>query len=212
MKLESQSIKDGEYISGKYAFAVPDDTNHFALSSNINPQLVWSDVPEGTQSFVVICADPDVPSSPEDLNQADREVPASLPRVDFYHWVLFDIPADVREIKEGAHSDEVVLRGKKGPQAPEGYRHGLNDYTTFVAEDENMKGDYYGYDGPFPPWNDAIVHHYVFTVYAIDKPHLEVVGSYCGANVKEALEGVKVLGKASISGLYTLNPRLLAEA
>ena len=31
-----------------------------------------------------------------------------------------------------------------------------------------MSGDYFGYDGPCPPWNDSIVHHYVFTVYALD--------------------------------------------
>ena len=36
-----------------------------------------------------------------------------------------------------------------------------------------MFGDYYGYDGPCPPWNDELVHRYVFTLYALDVPRLE---------------------------------------
>jgi len=31
-----------------------------------------------------------------------------------------------------------------------------------------MKGTYFGYDGPAPPWNDSVVHHYAFTLYAVD--------------------------------------------
>ncbi|MGJ8516200.1 YbhB/YbcL family Raf kinase inhibitor-like protein [Carnimonas bestiolae] len=209
MKLSSQSITDGERIAKRFAFAAPDEAEHFVLSDNVSPHLQWSGVPEGTKSFVVTCVDPDVPSEVTDVNQEDREVPASLKRVDFYHWVLFDIPAEVTEIAEGAHSDGVTKRGKSGPEAPQGWRHALNDYTSFVAGDDELKGNYYGYDGPFPPWNDAIEHRYVFTVYAIDTSYLEVAGSVCGANVVEALDGVKILGKASIEGTYTLNARLL---
>jgi phosphatidylethanolamine-binding protein (PEBP) family uncharacterized protein len=40
----------------------------------------------------VICHDPDVPSKGDDVNQEGRGVPASLPRVDFFHWVLVDLP------------------------------------------------------------------------------------------------------------------------
>jgi phosphatidylethanolamine-binding protein (PEBP) family uncharacterized protein len=45
-------------------------------------------------SFAIICHDPDVPSQGDDVNQEDRTVPASLPRVDFFHWLLFDLPAE----------------------------------------------------------------------------------------------------------------------
>ena len=55
-------------------------------------------------------------------------------------------------------------RGKPGPDAPHGARHGINDYTGWFASDADMAGDYYGYDGPCPPWNDEIPHRYVSRV------------------------------------------------
>jgi phosphatidylethanolamine-binding protein (PEBP) family uncharacterized protein len=71
-----------------------------------------------------------------------------------------------------------------------------------------MAGRYHGYDGPFPPWNDALVHHYVFTLYALNVPRLPVDGSFTGAQVRAALAG-HVLEAATFSGTYTLNARLL---
>ena len=68
-----------------------------------------------------------------------------------------------------------------------------------------MEGDYYGYDGPCPPWNDSIVHHYIFTVYALDVSELEVDGEATPENVLAALKG-HVLAEAKITGLYSLNP------
>ena len=73
-----------------------------------------------------------------------------------------------------------------------------------------MKGDYFGYDGPCPPWNDSIVHHYIFTVYALTTPTLAVSGELTGSNVRAALQAGQVLGKASITGLYSLNPAVSA--
>jgi Raf kinase inhibitor-like YbhB/YbcL family protein len=70
-----------------------------------------------------------------------------------------------------------------------------------------MKGTYFGYDGPAPPWNDSVVHHYTFTLYAIDVPKLEVKGDLTAAHVREALNG-HILAQAEISGTYTLTPRL----
>ena len=197
MQLISQSFQDGQAIPGEFAFAVPDAASHVALSSNRNPHLAWSGAPAGTQSFVVVCHDPDVPSRGDDVNQEGREVPASLPRVDFFHWLLLDIPAATTEIAAGAQSDGVTPRGKSGPAAPGGLRHGINDYTGWFAGDEQMKGDYFGYDGPCPPWNDSIVHHYVFTVYALATPTLAVSGELTGANVRAALQAGQVLGTAT---------------
>ena len=207
MHLTSKSFQDGARIPGEFAFAVIDKKNHAALSTNRNPHLAWSDVPSGTQSFALVCHDPDVPSRGDDVNQEDREIPASLPRVDFYHWLLWDIPAAAREIAAASHSDGVTLRGKKGPEAPGGMRHGINDYTTWNAGNPEMKGDYYGYDGPCPPWNDAIPHRYIFTLYALDVKSLNVKSELNGANVLAALKG-HVLAEAKITGTYTLNPRL----
>jgi Raf kinase inhibitor-like YbhB/YbcL family protein len=70
-----------------------------------------------------------------------------------------------------------------------------------------MAGDYFGYDGPCPPWNDAIVHHYVFTVYALDLDRLPIEGVFTGAQAIAAMQG-HVVAQASITGTYTLNPRL----
>ncbi len=205
MKITSSSFADGQRIPGEYAFAVPHAQNHIELSSNRNPHLEWSGAPAGTKSFVLICHDYDVPSRGDDVNQEGRVVPASLPRVDFHHWVLVDIPASVTSIAAGAHSSAITARGKPGPQAPGGMRHGINDYTAWFAGDKDMGGDYHGYDGPCPPWNDEILHHYVFTVYALDVATCPVSGRFGGGDVLKAIEG-HVLAKASITGTYALNP------
>ncbi len=213
MKLWSKAFADNAPIPGEFAFCVPDASSHVALSTNRNPDLHWDEVPTGTRSFVLIAHDPDVPSKGDDVNQEDREVPASLPRVDFFHWVLIDIPPGLNTISAGSHSDGVIARGKPGPEAlvgtatAGGLRHGLNDYTGWFANDPDMKGDYFGYDGPCPPWNDSIVHHYVFTVYALDIDRVPVEGKFTGADVRRAIEG-HVLAQAQFTGTYTLTPRL----
>ena len=159
----------------------------------------------GTKSLAVICHDPDVPSKPDDVNQEGRTIPASLPRMNFCHWVLVDMPASGSPIRDGEFSGEVTPKGKSGPLAPRGTRQGLNDYTKWFANDEKMKGDYFGYDGPCPPWNDAIPHRYVFTVYALDVAKLTLPARFGGKEVREAVRG-HVLAQASLTGRYSLNP------
>jgi Raf kinase inhibitor-like YbhB/YbcL family protein len=207
MQLSSSSFADGQRIPGDFSFCMPDPAHHVCLGRNRSPQLAWSDAPAGTKSFAVICHDPDVPSKGDDVNQEGRTVPASLPRVDFFHWVLIDLPATITAIGEGEFSSEVTPRGKSGPQAAHGARQGINDYTAWFAGDHDMNGDYYGYDGPCPPWNDEIVHHYVFTVYALDIERLSVEGKFGGNDVRAAIAG-HVLDQASLTGTYTLNPAL----
>ena len=205
MKLTSNSFADGQRIPGDYSFCVPDPTHHVCLGKNMNPHLAWTEAPSGTQSFVVICHDPDVPSRGDDVNQEGRTVPATLPRIDFFHWVLIELPADTREIKAGVLSNEVTPRGKGGPAAPHGARQGINDYTAWFAGDGDMRGDYFGYDGPCPPWNDEIVHRYVFTVFALDIDTLPLEGTFSGQQVRDAIKG-HILAEASLTGLYALNP------
>lgn len=207
MKLHSQSFADGARIPGEFAFCVIDPKSHVTLSANRNPHLAWSGAPAVTRSFALICHDYDVPSRGDDVNQEGREVPASLPRVDFFHWVLIDIPPTMTEIAAGSFSSAVTPRGKGGPAAPHGTRQGINDYTGWFAGDRDMAGDYYGYDGPCPPWNDSLLHHYVFTVYALDVPRLALEGRFNGADVRAAMQG-HTLAHAAITGTYTLNPRL----
>ena len=207
MKLTSTSFADGQKIPGEFAFCIPDPAHHVSLGQNKNPQLTWSEAPAGTRSFVVICHDPDVPSKGDDVNQEGRVVPATLPRVDFFHWVLIDLPATVNGLQAGEFSREVTPRGKAGPQAAHGARQGVNNYTDWFAGDKDMNGDYYGYDGPCPPWNDEIVHHYVFTVYALDVDKLPIEGRFGGPEVRAALHG-HILAEAKLTGTYTLNPAL----
>ena len=205
MKVTSTSFVDGGVIPAEYAFCAPDTSTHATLSKNRNPQLAWSEAPHGTRSFAIVCHDPDVPSRGDDVTQEGRVVPRTLARVDFFHWVLADLPASITAIDAGEFSSSVTARGKPGPKAPRGARHGINDYTGWFASDAEMSGDYYGYDGPCPPWNDEIPHRYVFTVYALDVPRLDVGDRFTGAELRKAVEG-HVLGQASITGRYTLNP------
>ncbi|RJF99591.1 YbhB/YbcL family Raf kinase inhibitor-like protein [Noviherbaspirillum saxi] len=209
MKLWSDSFKNGEPIPGEFAFGVIDPAAHVALSTNRNPHLAWSDLPSGTKSLVLICHDRDVPSRGDDVNQEGKTVPADLPRVDFFHWTLIDLPPSMASIAAAQYSSEVTARGKPGPDigGSRPGRHGLNDYTGWFAGDPNMAGDYCGYDGPCPPWNDAIVHHYVFTLFALDVDRLDASGKFTGQQVREAMRG-HILGEAKIVGTYTLNPQV----
>lgn len=207
MKLISQSWANGDRIPSRYAAGRMSADGSVTFSENLNPHLAWSELPPGTQSLVLICHDFDVPSRADDVNQPDREVPADLPRVDFFHWLLVDLPPTPSEIAEGEYSKGFTARGKPGPQALRGARQGLNDYTGWFAGQPDMAGNYFGYDGPFPPFNDSLVHHYLFTLYALSVPRLPVEGHFDGHQVRAALAGV-MLDAATYSGTYTLNRRL----
>ena len=206
MKLWSDTFKDGEAIPGANAFAVKDPATHVRLSSNRNPHLAWSEVPAGTESLVLVCIDGDVPTIGDDVNQEGKTLPASMPRTDFFHWSLIDIPLARTAIAQGEFSSAVTPRGKPGPElagsgAP--LRHGVNDYTGWFAGDKDMSGDYYGYDGPCPPWNDERLHHYIFRLYALDIPRLPLEGRFTGLDVINAIQG-HIVDEAQIIGTYNL--------
>jgi len=208
MKLTSKSFGDQQKIPGEFAFCIPAERDHVCLGANHNPHLQWSDLPAGTRSLVLICHDFDVPAGPDGVNQPGLDLDVDAPRTDFFHWVLVDLPPTPSEIAEGQFSSGYTPRGKPGPAAAGGVRQGLNSYTEWFAGDPAMAGSYFGYDGPFPPWNDLLVHHYVFTLYAVSLPRLPLEGVFTGPQVRRALAG-RVLGEATFSGTYTLNQRLL---
>ncbi len=208
MRFWSESWISGDRIPERFAAGKPDGHGGATFSDNINPHLAWSEVPAGAQSLVLICHDFDVPSRGDDVNQPGREVLADLPRVDFFHWVLVDLPAGPGAVAEGEFSQGFTPRGKPGPAARGNARHGLNDYTNWFAGDPVMAGSYFGYDGPFPPFNDSLIHHYVFTLYAVALPRLPLEGVFTGTQVRAAMAG-HVLAEATLSGTYTLNRRLL---
>ncbi len=209
MKLTSSALRDGQPIPAEYAFGVVDAVQHVALGANVNPPLAWSELPLGTASLVLICHDPDVPTKADDVNQEGRVVPASLPRTDFYHWILVDLPPQPAQILAGEFSQGVTAGGKAGPAAARGTRQGINNYREWFASDAQMAGNYFGYDGPCPPWNDSIVHRYVFTLYALNVERCPVVGEFNGPQVLTALAG-HVLDQASLTVTYSLNPALTA--
>lgn len=207
MKLTSTSFADGGAIPARCAFGIPDPVKHMRFGSNHNPQLAWSGAPAGTRSLVLVCVDSDVPSSGENFNKEGATIAADLPRVDFIHWVMVDIPPATAAIGEGECSDGIIAGGKHTPSGPPGARQGINDYTGFMAGDPDMRGEYYGYDGPCPPWNDERVHHYHFVLYATDLDRCPVDGRFTAQDVEQALAG-HVLAEARLTGTYTLNPDL----
>ncbi len=209
MKLTSPVLRDHQPIPAEFAFGVADPQQHVVLGSNTNPPLQWSDLPPGTCSLALICHDPDVPTQADDVNQEGREVPASLPRTDFYHWILVDLLPEPARILTGEFSEGIVPGGKPGPDGPRGARQGINNYREWFASDPAMAGRYFGYDGPCPPWNDSIVHHYIFTLYALDVARCPAEGDFTGPDVLAAITG-HVLDQASLTVTYSLNPAVPA--
>ena len=203
MQIHSDSFENGERIPAEFAFGKPG--HPVELSDNRNPHLAWSGAPAGTRSFALACIDGDVPSRGDDVNQQGRTVPADLPRVDFAHWLMVDIPPSCSEIAAGACSDGITPRGKRAPPGPAGSRQGRNDYTGWFASDPDMAGEYLGYDGPCPPWNDSIRHHYAFRVYALDVARLDLPERFGWAELQAALDGHS-LDQGEIIGIYSLNP------
>ena len=203
MKLRSNSFEHGDFLPAEFAFGKTSAEGKIDLSDNKSPHLAWDDLPEGTRSVAILCIDRDVPTKPDDVNQEGRMVPSDLPRAEFSHWVLVDLAPDAT-IEEGAFSDGITAKGKAGPKGPQGTRQGINDYTGWFAGDPDMAGDYYGYDGPCPPFNDSIVHHYYFTAYALDLDRVAVDGKFTAADVKAAIDG-HVLGEATLMAKYKIN-------
>ncbi len=102
---------------------------------NISPELHWQNPPKGTQSYAVTMFDPDAPGN------------------GWWHWLVFDIPADIMELPTGA--------GSVFPQLlPETAIQSINDYKE------------YGYGGPCPPPGKP--HRYFIKVYALNTPFLRL--------------------------------------
>lgn len=206
LKVTADGFANGQPIPPQYAFCVPAQQGHVTLGANKNPRISWSGAPKGTRSYAVVVVDPDVPSVPTDVNKEGKTIPRTLKRARFYHWVLVDIPADVTAIDEGADSDKVTPHGKPPGPAKTGVR-GINGYTGWFAGDDGMKGNYGGYDGPCPPWNDTIVHHYHFAVYALDVPSLKLNSNFDGPRALKAMKS-HILAKGETIGTYVLNPTM----
>lgn len=202
MRIWSESFDNRGRIPERFAMGGPD-----GFAANHNPHLAWEGAPEGTRSFALLCIDADAPTVPETVGREDREIPFDQPRAEFVHWAAVDIDPAVRDIAAGSCSGEVTRGGKRQPPGPKGARQGLNDYTGWFAGDAELKGDYVGYDGPYPPFNDARPHRYFFRVFALDLETLPVPERFTAGDVLRAMQG-HVLAEAAMHGTYSLNPRL----
>ena len=207
MKLWSETFRDGGLMPAEYAFAEIDPASRVRLAGNRNPHLAWDEVPNGTASLVLFCIDPDAPQDASLVNVEGQSLPLAAPRGDFYHWSLLDIPLAMRAIAAGAFSSGITPRGKMPAGGPLSLRQGLNDYTGWFAGDAAMAGDYYGYDGPCPPWNDERIHHYIFRLYALDVPRLDLPERFTGQQAYAAIYG-HILDEAQLVVAYSLHPEL----
>lgn len=188
-------IKPGGVIPPTYANCVPAPQGHATQGLDKSPAISWSKGPARTASYAIITVDPDVPTVFDDANKEGKTISAKLKRQDFYHWILVDIAATVTSLPEGADSGEPSPK-KPGP-TKNGVR-GANDYTGGGKV-------FGGYNGPCPPWNDGIAHHYHFVVYALDVAHLGVSGNFTGPDALKAMRG-HILAKGELVGVYSLNP------
>jgi Raf kinase inhibitor-like YbhB/YbcL family protein len=200
MQIGSDSFEPRGRIPAAFAMGTPD-----GFGGNRNPQLHWDDVPGATRSFALLCIDTDAPTDPATVGRDDMAIPVEQPRTEFVHWVMVDIPPALRAIAEGSCSDGVTAHGKRSPPGPDGARQGLNSYTGWFAGDPGMAGDYFGYDGPYPPFNDLRLHRYFFRLFALDVERLPLPARFTVGDVFAAMHG-HVLTEASVLGTYSLHP------
>lgn len=151
LTLRSNSFSSEEEIPAAYTCEGEDRS----------PHLAWAGSPEGTESFALIVDDPDAPDP-------------RAPRMTWVHWVLFNIPAGVAELAEGA-----------AEELPKAVREGVNDWKQT------------GYGGPCPPIGR---HRYVFKIYALDTTlaDLERPGK---EELLEAMQG-HILDRVQLVGTY----------
>ena len=205
MQLRSNSFAHGAPIPSGCAFGCAGGTGQpIVHAGNRNPHLAWDGLPAGVESLALLCVDPDAPTDPDTVNRHDRTVPLQQPRGEFVHWVLVDVPPGLGEIAEGACSDGVAAGGKRQPPGPPGSRQGRNDYGGWFAGDPQMAGEYLGYDGPCPPFNDERVHRYQFRLYALDLARLSLPEAFGAEDVRRAIQG-HVLAEAQLTGTYAIN-------
>jgi Raf kinase inhibitor-like YbhB/YbcL family protein len=118
LQLTSDAFINGQSIPAKYS----------CIGKNISPALTWTEPPTGTQSFALIVDDPDAPGRT------------------WVHWVLFNIPANMRGLQEDLHST------------------GKNVDPNAIYVGNNSSGSA-AYQGPCPP---SGTHRYYFKLYALD--------------------------------------------
>ncbi len=198
LTVKVDGIKPGGVIPPAFAYCVPVQQGHTMRGPNRSPAISWSKGPANTASYAIIVVDTDVPTLFDDANKEGKTISASLKRRDFYHWVLVDIPAARTLLAEGADS------GEPSPKKPGPTRYGVRGISDYGGGGRIFGG----YDGPCPPWNDEIPHHYHFWVYALDVAKLGVSGNFTGPDAVKAMQG-HILAKGELVGVYSQNPDVM---
>jgi Raf kinase inhibitor-like YbhB/YbcL family protein len=206
--VESTSMADGQPIAEVYAVATPTSDGKAEMAGrDLSPHLRWSGEPEGTRSFAISVVDPDVPADRNRMGVEGLSLGDDEPRVEFAHWLVADIPADVHELAEGAGGDGFVAHGKPMDPPVPGAVTGENGYRGLFEGNADLEGTYGGWDGPFPPWNDEHVHHYVTTIHALDVSTMGLAPGFSLEEFRDAIDGY-VLDQGRMVPIYTLNPAL----
>ncbi|MGE5819977.1 MAG: YbhB/YbcL family Raf kinase inhibitor-like protein [Deltaproteobacteria bacterium] len=159
--LSAAEVKRGSLELKSSAFQAGSDIprKHTCDANDVSPELSWGNVPVGTRAFAMITDDPDAPAGT------------------WVHWVIYDLPADTKELAEGVPTTEALTNGAK---------QGTNDFRKL------------GYGGPCPP--PGLPHRYFFKLYALDAP----TGLKPRASKQQLLKAIEnhVLGEAEIIGRY----------
>ena len=148
IKITSSAFSEGSMIPRQYT----------CDGDDVSPPLTWTGVPDGTKSLALICDDPDAPMGT------------------WVHWVLFNIPASIKELPGNITSERIIENSAK---------HGKNDFRKF------------GYGGPCPPGG---THRYYFKLYALDS-EINLEPGITKAELLKAMGG-HILAEGQLMGKY----------
>lgn len=148
IKITSTAFADGGMIPAKYT----------CDGADVSTPLQWDAVPEDTKTIALICDDPDAPMGT------------------WVHWVLFNLPAETRNLAENIPADKTL---------PNGAKQGINDFGKI------------GYGGPCPPGG---THRYFFKLYALDSG----IDLDAGADKDQLLKAMEghIIGQGKLIGKY----------
>lgn len=148
MKISSSVFEQGGIIPAEYT----------CDGADVSPPLKWESVPDGTKSIALISDDPDAPMGT------------------WVHWILFNLPANTRELPENVPTDGTL---------PDGAKQGTTDFGRT------------GYGGPCPP---SGTHRYFFKVYALGMM-LDLPAGSRKSDLLRAMEN-RVLAEGQLMGKY----------
>ena len=148
LKITSTAFSEGSMIPKR----------HTCDGEDVSPPLAWTGVPDGTKSLAIICDDPDAPMGT------------------WVHWVLFNIPAGIKDLPANISPKSVIESGAK---------HGKNDFRKL------------GYGGPCPPGG---THRYYFKLYALDT-EINLDSGITKVQLLKAMEG-HILAEGQLMGRY----------